>query len=100
AAAGTRARRGGGPGRSAPERAPGLDPPAVRKLVTSLAEKVVSLHAALEAGALPHAFGGALALAWCTRQPRGTSDIDVNVFVPTSAVKLVLGALPPGITRT
>jgi hypothetical protein len=67
--------------------------------VTSLAEKVVALHRALEAAALPHAFGGALALAWCTRQPRGTSAIDLNIFVPTSSVRLVLDALPPAITK-
>jgi hypothetical protein len=68
--------------------------------VTSLAEKVIALHRALDAAALPHAFGGALALAWCTRQPRGTSDIDVNVFVPTSSVRPVLDALPPPVEKT
>ena len=67
--------------------------------MTSLAEKVVALHAALDGAALPHAFGGALALAWCTRQPRGTSDIDVNVFVPTSSAARVLAALPSTITH-
>jgi hypothetical protein len=45
----------------------------------SLAERVVALHAALVA--VPHAFGGALALAYYA-EPRGTIDIDVNVFVP------------------
>jgi hypothetical protein len=65
--------------------------------VTSLAEKVSVLHGALDAASLPHAFGGALALAWCTRQPRGTSDIDLNVFVPASSTPLVLDALPPEV---
>lgn len=68
--------------------------------MTSLAEKVVALHRALDAATLPHAFGGALALAWCTRRPRGTSDIDLNVFVPTSSVRQVLDALPPLVERT
>jgi hypothetical protein len=68
--------------------------------VTTLAEKVVVLHHALEAAALPHAFGGALALGWCTRQPRGTADIDVNVFVPTSAVGKVRAALPAEVAWT
>jgi hypothetical protein len=62
--------------------------------VTTLAEKVVALHRALELAALPHAFGGALALGWCTQQPRGTADIDLNVFVPTTAVSEVRAALP------
>jgi hypothetical protein len=63
----------------------------------SLADKVVALHHALDAHALPHAFGGALALAWCTHQPRGTVDIDLNIFVPTSSARLVLEALQPAI---
>lgn len=68
--------------------------------MTSLAEKVVALHGALEAAALPHAFGGALALAWCTRQPRGTSDIDLNVFVPISSAGVVLDALPAAVDKS
>ena len=68
--------------------------------MTSLAEKVVAIHDSLEEAGLPHAFGGALALAWCTRQPRGTSDIDVNVFAPTKSVRRVLDALPPAIRAT
>jgi hypothetical protein len=62
--------------------------------VSILADKVLALHDALEEAELPHAFGGALALAWCTRQPRATSDIDLNVFAPTSAVRRVAAALP------
>jgi Nucleotidyl transferase AbiEii toxin, Type IV TA system len=46
----------------------------------SLAGRVVALHTALDA--VPHAFGGALALAYYA-EPRATIDIDVNVFVPT-----------------
>jgi hypothetical protein len=41
-----------------------------------------------------HAFGGALALAWCTRRPRGTSDIDINIFAPPAQTRRVLRALP------
>ena len=65
--------------------------------MTSLAEKVLALHDACDLAGLPHAFGGALALAWCTRQARGTSDIDLNVFVPTSSVAEVLEALPSAV---
>ena len=68
--------------------------------MTTLAEKVVALHRALDGAELPHAFGGALALAWCTQQPRGTADIDVNVFVPTTAAGKVRSALPAGVAWT
>jgi hypothetical protein len=61
--------------------------------VPSLVEKIVELHRLFEAADLPHAFGGALALAWCTREPRGTSDVDVNVFVSHTEAQRVLDAL-------
>jgi hypothetical protein len=60
----------------------------------SLPGKIVALHRALDAAQLPHAFGGALALAWCTQRARGTIDIDVNVFVPVERVGDLLAALP------
>jgi hypothetical protein len=48
------------------------------------------------AAAVPHAFGGALALAWWTQRARGTIDIDVNIFVDPSKAADVL-AVPRGI---
>ena len=64
-----------------------------------LAEKVVLLHEALEASAIPHAFGGALALAYYA-EPRATVDIDLNVFVAPDQYRRVLDVLEPlGITR-
>ena len=66
--------------------------------MTGLVDKIVGLHRALDAAALPHAFGGALALAWCTERARGTIDIDVNVFAGTDATPRVLDALPSGVT--
>jgi hypothetical protein len=62
--------------------------------MTTLADQILAVHRALDAAAVPHAFGGALALAWCTQQARGTIDIDVNVFVPPAQAEAVLGALP------
>jgi len=66
--------------------------------VTNLLEKIVAVHRALEAAELPHAFGGALALAWCTQRARGTIDIDVNIFVESGRTREVLDALPKGVT--
>ncbi len=66
-------------------------------MTPSLADKIIALHVAFERAHLPHAFGGALALAWCTQRPRGTIDIDVNVFIPAERADVVLVALPTGV---
>ena len=55
-----------------------------------LAEKVIALHQALIE--LPHAFGGALALAYYA-EPRATIDIDLNIFVGTDELSRVVGPL-------
>ena len=68
--------------------------------MTSLAAKIVAVHKALDRAELPHAFGGALALAWCTQRARGTIDIDVNVFVPIARVDDVLRALPATVAHS
>lgn len=47
----------------------------------SLAQRIVALEKALTS--IPHAFGGALALAYHA-EPRATVDIDLNVFVPVT----------------
>jgi hypothetical protein len=58
----------------------------------SLLPKIVSLHEMLDSAAVPHQFGGALALAWY-RNPRATTDIDVNLTLPPEAAGPVLGLL-------
>jgi hypothetical protein len=63
-----------------------------------LVERIVALHHNLQSAHLPHAFGGALALAWCTQRARGTIDIDINIFISSDAFDVLLRALPPGIT--
>ena len=65
----------------------------------SLVEKILALHDSLQAASLPHAFGGALALAWCVSSARGTIDIDVNVFVEADAAgaQALAAALPSGV---
>jgi hypothetical protein len=65
--------------------------------MAGLPEKIVAIHRALAAADVPHAFGGALALAWCTERARGTIDIDVNVFADASRAAEVLDALPDGV---
>ncbi|HSK50586.1 MAG TPA: hypothetical protein VK889_08855, partial [Solirubrobacterales bacterium] len=65
--------------------------------MSELVEKLFAIHRALEAASLPHAFGGALALAYCVEEPRGTRDLDVNVFCDAAAAKKVLAALPEGV---
>jgi len=63
----------------------------------TLAERVLAVDHALSD--IPHAFGGALALAYYA-EPRATVDIDVNVFVPAdrfTEVALPLAQLGVGI---
>jgi hypothetical protein len=62
-----------------------------------LPEKMLEIHERLQEARIDHAFGGALALAWCTQQARGTIDVDVNVFVGPERTDETLEALPDGI---
>lgn len=68
--------------------------------MTGLPDKIVAVHDSLARARLPHAFGGALALAWCTQRARGTIDIDVNVFVGAERAGDVLAALVPDVVAT
>lgn len=63
-----------------------------------LADRLLAVDAALTEAAIPHAFGGAIALAYCVKDPRGTNDIDVNAFVGPERADEVLDALPREIT--
>jgi hypothetical protein len=60
----------------------------------SLPDKVLAIDGGLTAAGIPHAFGGALALAYYA-EPRATIDIDVNLFVPATEQERVLAALTP-----
>jgi hypothetical protein len=57
-----------------------------------LAGRIVAVHEMLDAMAVPHQFGGAVALAWY-RNPRATTDVDLNVTVSPEDAAPVLGAL-------
>jgi hypothetical protein len=66
----------------------------------TLPERVLALHAAMKRKRIPHAFGGAIALAYSTLDPRGTSDIDVNIFLPAEDAERALAALPEGVAKS
>ena len=59
-----------------------------------LVDRLFAIHDALTAASLPHAFGGAIALAYCVEEPRGTRDLDVNIFIDASKAESTLGSLP------
>ena len=65
-----------------------------------LVQKIVSLHEMLDSAGIPHQFGGAIALSWY-RNPRATTDIDVNLTLPPEAADPVLEMLSRlGVTVT
>lgn len=66
--------------------------------MTELVDKLFAIHDALTEAGLAHAFGGAVALAYCVDEPRGTRDLDVNVFTPAADADRVLDALPDRVT--
>lgn len=66
-------------------------------MMTELAEKLFVIHDAFVAAGIPHAVGGAIAFGYCAAEPRGTRDIDINVFVDSSGVDDVFAALPVGV---
>jgi hypothetical protein len=68
--------------------------------LSELVEKLFAIHDSLTEASFAHAFGGALALAYCTEEPRGTRDLDVNIFVDSAKAKSVLACLPEGVRVT
>ena len=65
--------------------------------MSGLPEKIVSIDRSLSEAGIAHAFGGALALAWCTQRARGTIDIDVNAFIDVARTLEVFAAMPTGV---
>ncbi len=65
-----------------------------------LVQKILTLHERLTGRDIPHAFGGALALAWCTQRARGTIDIDLNLLIPGEAWETALSVLPEDVRVT
>lgn len=62
--------------------------------MSELVEKLFEIHDSLTEAGLAHAFGGAIALAYCVEEPRGTRDLDVNIFIDASQAESVLASLP------
>jgi hypothetical protein len=62
--------------------------------VSLLGQRLIEVDRTLTEARLEHAFGGAIALAYCTEEPRGTRDLDVNIFVTPERAGEALAALP------
>jgi hypothetical protein len=62
--------------------------------VSLLGQRLIEVDKTLTKARLEHAFGGAIALAYCTEEPRGTRDLDVNIFVAPERAREALAALP------
>jgi hypothetical protein len=65
--------------------------------MSKLVDKLFAIHESLTDAGFAHAFGGAIALAYCVEEPRGTRDLDVNIFVDASEAERVLAALPDAV---
>ena len=51
----------------------------------------------LTAGAIRHAFGGAIALAYYVGEPRATRDLDINISLPVDRADSVFRLLPASV---
>ena len=65
--------------------------------MSELGDQLLAIHDGLDEAGIPHAIGGAIALGYCTLEPRGTRDVDVNVFVGPERARGVFAALPVGV---
>jgi hypothetical protein len=68
--------------------------------VKGLVDQIVAIEAALRSAQVPHAFGGALALAFHVEEPRATRDIDCNIFAGVAEARTVFAVLPSGVHWT
>lgn len=65
--------------------------------MSELGDQLLAIHHAFDAAHIPHAIGGAIALGYCTLEPRGTRDLDINVFTGPERARDVFAALPEGV---
>ena len=68
--------------------------------MTTVVEVVRALHHDLGHAGIPHAFGGAIALAYAVGEPRATVDVDLNVFVDAAEARGAFTELPAGVRWT
>lgn len=64
-----------------------------------LPEGIVAIHRQFAKDAIPHAFGEAIALAYCSIL-RATADIDINIFLPQADFRRVLDSIGTVIPMT
>ncbi len=65
-----------------------------------LARRLLAIDATFDEADIAHAFGGAIALAYCTGEPRATIDLDINVFLPHTSPDSAIDALPDAVAFT
>ncbi len=63
-------------------------------------ERAVQVHRLLEAAGVPHAIGGALALAYHVGEARATRDIDLNVSADPQHPEVLFALLPEDVPWT
>jgi hypothetical protein len=63
-------------------------------------ERAVQVHRLLEAAEVPHAIGGALALAYHVGEARATRDIDLNVAADPQHPEVLFALLPEDVPWT
>ncbi len=68
--------------------------------MSELGDCLLAVHYALDRAQIRHAIGGAIALGYCTLEPRATRDLDVNVFVGPDRARDVFAALPARVMVT
>ena len=66
-------------------------------IAMNLPEKIVAITRSLFDSSVPYAIGGALALAYATEEPRGTRDIDINIFISADRCEEAFRSLPAGV---
>ena len=68
--------------------------------MTTLSTKLLTIARDLADAEVAFAFGGAIALAYCTGEPRATQDLDINIFTVPGEADQALAALPSAVTIT
>lgn len=63
-------------------------------------ERALEVHRCLDEARIPHALGGALALAYHVGEARATRDLDLNVAADPRHPEVVFQALPAGVPHS